>query len=152
MYIIPNRVNLALVPSQIFPVGALVAILKNGRYLTKFQKLRGIEPSLSTLSIGFLWRRFQKTYCQIHHAIAATILEAVEEMAAISKVIRLSQRLRGVEPSISTLRLGLVGHILAEKVFCRMCQYYVSTILTFMAAIFYNMAAISMNNVILFGN
>ena len=28
---------------------------------------------------------------------------------------RLSQKLRGVEPSISTLCLGLVGHILAEK-------------------------------------
>ena len=32
-------------------------------------------------------------------------------MASISKVIRL----RGVEPSISSLCLGFVGHILAEK-------------------------------------
>ena len=70
-------------------------------------------------------------------------------MAAMSKVIRLSQKLR-VEPSISTLCLGFVGHMLAEKVLCRMCQCQVSTILTFMAAI-YKMA-ISMNNVIYFGN
>ena len=59
----------------------------------------------------------------------------LENMAAMSKVIRLSQKLRGVEPSISTLCLGFVGRILAEKVLCRMCQYQVSTILTFMAAI-----------------
>ena len=56
-------------------------------------------------------------------------------MAAMSKVIRLSQKLRGVEPSISTLLLGFVGRIFAEKVLCHMCQYQVSTILTFMAAI-----------------
>ena len=56
-------------------------------------------------------------------------------MAAMSKVIRLSQKLRGVERSISTLCLGFVGRILEEKVLCRMCQYQVSTILTFMEAI-----------------
>ena len=56
-------------------------------------------------------------------------------MAAMSKVIRLSQKLRGVEPSISTLCLGFVARIRAEKVLCRMCQYEVSTILTLMAAI-----------------
>ena len=65
-------------------------------------------------------------------------------MASISKVIRLSQKLRGVEPSISTLCLGFVGHILAEK-------SIVSTILTFWWT-FYKMAAISMNNEIYFGN
>ncbi len=53
----------------------------------------------------------------------------------MSKVIRLSQKLRGVEPSISTLLLGFVGRIFAEKVLCHMCQYKVSTILMFMAAI-----------------
>ena len=47
----------------------------------------------------------------------------LKNMAAISKVIRLSQKLRGAEPSISTLCLGFVGRILAEKVLCRMCQY-----------------------------
>ena len=50
-------------------------------------------------------------------------------------VQRNSQKLRGVVPLISTLCLGFVGRILAEKVSCRMCQYQVSTILTFMAAI-----------------
>ena len=34
--------------------------------------------------------------------------------------------------------LGFVGRILAEKVLCRMCQYQVSTILTFMAAVLQN--------------
>ena len=38
-----------------------------------------------------------------------------KQMASISKVIRLSQKLRGVEPSILTLCLGFVGHIVAEK-------------------------------------
>ena len=45
---------------------------------------------------------------------------AVYRMAV---VIRLSQKLRGVEPSNSTLCLGFLGHILAEKVLCHMCQY-----------------------------
>ena len=47
-----------------------------------------------------------------------------KNMAAMSKVIRLSQKLRGLEPSVSTLCLGFVGRMLAEKVLCRMhtCQ------------------------------
>ena len=67
----------------------------------------------------------------LHHYFGSHL----ENMAAMSKVIRLSQKLRGVEPLISTQCLGFVGRILAEKVLCRMCQYQVSTILTFMAAI-----------------
>ena len=57
-------------------------------------------------------------------------------MASISKVIRLSQKLRGVEPSISTLCVGFVGHILAEKSIVSYVS--VSTILTFMATILQN--------------
>ena len=68
-------------------------------------------------------------------------------MAAISKVVRLSQKLRDTEPSISTLCLDSVGCRLEETVLCRKCQYYVSTTLTFMMAIF-KIAAISMSNVI----
>ena len=75
MYIILNQVNVAIVPSQISPVGAVVAIFKNGRYVTISQKLGGVEPSLSTLYIGFLGRRFQNKYCRIHHAIVSAILE-----------------------------------------------------------------------------
>ena len=59
-------------------------------------------------------------------------------MAAISKVVRLSQKLRDTEPSISTLFLVSVGRRLAEKVLCGICQYYVSTILTFIVAILQN--------------
>ena len=39
----------------------------------------------------------------------------VQSNMSISEII-------GVEPSISTLCLGFVGRILAEKVLCRMCQ------------------------------
>ena len=59
-------------------------------------------------------------------------------MASISEVVRLSQKLRDTEPSISTLCLGSVGGRLTEKILCRICQYYVSTILTFKAAILQN--------------
>ena len=37
------------------------------------QKLRGAEPSISTLYIGFLRRRFQKNYCQMNHTIQSDI-------------------------------------------------------------------------------
>ena len=42
MYITPKKVNLAIVPSQISPVGAVAAIFKNGRHFTISQKLRVI--------------------------------------------------------------------------------------------------------------
>ena len=36
-----------------------------------------------TIDIGFVGRRFQKKYCQIHHAIISAILEAIfQKMAA----------------------------------------------------------------------
>ena len=42
-----------------------------------------------TLCIGFVGRRFQKKYIQIHHAIISAILEAIfQKMAAFFKVIR----------------------------------------------------------------
>ena len=41
------------------------------------QKLRGAEPSMLTLCIGFVGRRFQEKYCLIHHAIVYAILEAI---------------------------------------------------------------------------
>ena len=34
MYMTQKKVNLAIVPSQISPVGAVAAIKKNGRYVT----------------------------------------------------------------------------------------------------------------------
>ena len=77
MYMTPTIFFLAIVPSQISPVGAVAAILKNGRYLTISQKLRGLALSLSTLYLGFLGRRFQKNYCRIHHAIVSAILDPI---------------------------------------------------------------------------
>ena len=41
------------------------------------QKLRGAEPSISTLCIGFVRHRFQKKYRRIHHSIESAILEAI---------------------------------------------------------------------------
>ena len=75
MYMTQKKKNLAIVPSQISPVGAVAAIFKNGRYLTISQKLRGVALSLSTLYIGFRGRRFQKNDCRIYHAIVSAILE-----------------------------------------------------------------------------
>ena len=81
------------------------------------QKLRGAEPSISTLCLGFVGSGFQKKYCRIHHAIVSNLLEAIyKKMAAICKVVRLSQKLRDTEPSISTLCLGSGGCGLEEKV------------------------------------
>ena len=47
----------------------------------------------------------------------------LKKMAAISKVVRLSEKLRDTEPSISTLCLRSVWCILEEKVLCSICQY-----------------------------
>ena len=67
-------------------------------YATISQKLRGVEPSLSTLYIGLLVRRFQKSYCRIHHAIVSAIFGGhLSKMADISQKIGLSQKLRGAE-------------------------------------------------------
>ena len=61
-------------------------ILQNGGHFQRVssiiisisQNLRGTEPPMLTLYIGFLGRRFQKKkYCQIHHAIISAILEAI---------------------------------------------------------------------------
>ena len=47
------------------------------------QNLRGAESPVLILCIGFVGRRFQKKYCQIHHAIMSAILEAIfQKMAA----------------------------------------------------------------------
>ena len=49
IYMTQKQNHLAIVPSQISPVEAVAAIIKNGRYLTISQKLRGVALSLSTL-------------------------------------------------------------------------------------------------------
>ena len=83
-----------------FPRGGFGGHLKNGRYATISQKLRGVEPSLSTLYnfIGFLGSKFQKRYCRIHHAIVSAIFGGhLSKIADISKEIGLFQKLRGAE-------------------------------------------------------
>ena len=61
------------------------------------------------------------TQCHCIHHFGGDL----KNMAAISKVVglRLSQKLRDTEPSISTLCLGSVGRRHAEEVLCRICQY-----------------------------
>ena len=51
------------------------------------QKLRGAEPSMSTLCIGFAGRRFPKKNCRIDQAIVSAILEAIfkSKMGAFPK-------------------------------------------------------------------
>ena len=61
------------------------AILQNGdhfqaaisKVIRLSEKLRGAEPSMLTLYIGFVGRRFQKKYCRIHNANVSAILEAI---------------------------------------------------------------------------
>ena len=101
MYIIPKQVNLAIVPSQITPVAHF------GGHFPKWplsQKLRGAEPSTLTLYIRFVWRRFKKKYCKMYHTTLSDIRKAIffYKMAAISQLMRLSQKLRGAEPSMLT--------------------------------------------------
>ena len=128
MYIIPNQVNLAIVPSQISPVGGCGGHFKNGRYVTISQKLRGVEPSVSTLHISFSGayiseKVLQNTTCHCIRHFGGHLYK----MAVIYRVIRLSQILRGAEPSNSTLCVGFVGRGFQKK-YCRIHHAIVSTI------------------------
>ena len=55
-----------------------------------------------TLCIGFVGRRFQKKYCQIHHAIISAILEAIfqKKIAAFFNVIRVFENMRQIIVSL----------------------------------------------------
>ena len=92
------------------------------------QNLRGAEPSTLTVYIGFVRRRFQKKYCEMYHTTLSDIVNPFYKMAAIFKVIRLSQKLRGTEPSMLTLYIGFVGRRFQKK-YCRIHHANVSAIL-----------------------
>ena len=99
---------------------------QNGGHLQRNRSIletKRRRASIVTLCPGFVGRKFQRKYCRIHHAIDCIhhFASHLKNMASVSKVIRLSQKLRGVEPSISTLCLRFVGHILAEKKYCVVC-------------------------------
>ena len=110
MYMTPKKKYLAIVPSQISPVGAVAAILKNGRYLTISQKLRGVALSLSTPYIGFLGRRFQKNYCRIYHAIVSAILELIFKNGRHFQSLCLI--LETLTHRIVTLHISFMGNII----------------------------------------
>ena len=110
MYMTPKKKYLAIVPSQISPVGAVAAILKNGRYLTISQKLRGVALSLSTPYIGFLGRRFQKNYCRIYQAIVSAILEPIFKNGRHFQSLCLI--LETLRHRIVTLHISFMGNII----------------------------------------
>ena len=112
MYMTPKKKYLAIVPSQISPVGDVAAIFKNGRYLTISQKLRGVALLLSTPYIGFLGRRFQKNYCRIYHAIVSAILEPILKNGRHFQSLCLL--LETLRHRIATLHIGLsfMGNII----------------------------------------
>ena len=92
------------------------------------QKQRGAELSTITVYVGFVRRRFQKKYWDMYHTTLSDIVKPFYKMAAISKVIRLSQKLRGAEPSMLTLYIGFVGRRFQKK-YCRIHHANVSAIL-----------------------
>ena len=102
------------------------------------QKLRGADFNLDSMSrFCGAWiseKVLPNTPCHCIHHFGGDL----KKVAAISKVVRLSQKLSDSDALISTLCLGSVWCRLEEKVLCRICQYLVSTILTFMAAILQN--------------
>ena len=69
-------------------------------------------------------------------------------MAAISKVVLLSQEIRYTEPSISTLCLGSVGCRLEENVLCLMSVLGINHFDVYGGHFTKKMAAISMSNVV----
>ena len=92
------------------------------------QKLRGVESSLSTLYIGFLWRRFQKRYlpntsCHCIRHFGGHL----SKMADISKNRPISETKRR-RVSTLTICLCFVGHIFHRR-YCRIHHAIASTIL-----------------------
>ena len=106
------------------------------------QKLRGAEPSISILYIGFVRRRFQKKYCQMYHTILSDIQLDCErhfsKWRPFPKYYGLSQKLRGAERSILTLCLGFVRRRF-QKTYCQMYH----TILSDIVNAIFKMAATS---------
>ena len=129
MYTTPKKVNLAIVPSQISPVGAVTAILKKWplcHYISETKRRRAvIIDSIYRFSGAQISEKvLTNTSCHCIRHFGGHLCK----MAAIYKLIRLSQKLRGAEPSISTLRLGFVGRGFQKK-YCRIHHAIVSTIL-----------------------
>ena len=71
--------------------------------------------------VGHLVTQFQGRYYALSPIIGCADMPRGAAMSLLP--LRLSQTLRGTEPSISALCLGFVGRRLAEKLFCRMFQY-----------------------------
>ena len=77
------------------------------------QKLRGAAPSMSTLCIGCVGRRFKKKYCRIHHAIVSAIWEAIrEKWRPFAKETDLSVEIRDRESSLWYLHISFMGNII----------------------------------------
>ena len=102
------------------------------------QKLRGAEPSISTLYIGFVRRRFQKKYCQMYHTILSDIVNVILQNGGHFQSIRFYfQNLRGAAPQMLTLCICFVGRSFQKKY----CQIHLTIISAILDAIFQKMAA-----------
>ena len=88
MYTIQNQINVAIVPSQISPVGSVAAILKMAA-MSPYLRYLG-----ASLCISFLGRRFQKKIiAEYIKPLRPPFWRPIFKMAAISKVIRAFQKL-----------------------------------------------------------
>ena len=67
--------------------------------------------------IGFVRRIFQKRYWDMYHTTLSDIVKPFYKMAAISEVIRLSQKLRGAEPSMLALYIYVLWSVDSRKSF-----------------------------------
>ena len=77
-----NLAHMYIIPKQVYSYSAKPDYSWGccGGHFPKWplsQKRRGAEPSISTLYIGFVRRRFQKKYCQMYHTILSDIVKAI---------------------------------------------------------------------------
>ena len=96
--------------------------------ISETKRRRSAEPSISTLYIGFVRRRFQKKYCQIYHTILSDIVKAILQNGGhFQSITSISQKLRGAEHSMLTQCIGFVGRRF-QKNYCQMYHTILSDI------------------------
>ena len=123
----PSKFSYSAKPD--FPRGGFGGHLKKWPLCHHSQKLRGLEPSLSTLYIGFLGRRFQKRYCRIHiMPLYPPFWRTFKQNGGHFQKNRPIPETNRRIVSIFTLCLCFVGHIFHRK-YCRIHHAIASTIL-----------------------
>ncbi len=103
--------------------------LKNGRYATIYQKLRGVEPSLLTLYIyGFWGVDFRKGIAEYIMPLYPPFWRPFKQNGGHFQGNRPISETKGRRVSILTLCLCFVGHRFHRK-YCRIHYAIASTIL-----------------------